>query len=59
MELRELSTKIQIKLHQYSKRFGSSFKRPEKKFIEQMICGNGFQNQACRLSVIISGNANI
>ncbi len=39
MELRELSTKIQIKLHQYSKHFGSSFKRPEKKFVEQMVFG--------------------
>ncbi len=39
MELRELSTKIQIKLHQFSKRFGSNFKLPERKFVEQMIFG--------------------
>jgi len=39
MELRELSTKIQIKLHQFSKRFSSDFKRPERKFVEQMIFG--------------------
>lgn len=39
MELRELSTKIQIKLHQFSKRFGLGFGRPEQKFVCQMIFG--------------------
>lgn len=39
MELREISTKIQIKLNQYLKRFGSEFKRPERRFIEQMVLG--------------------
>ena len=39
MELREMSAKIQIKLHQYLKRFCADFKRPEQKFIEQMVFG--------------------
>jgi len=39
VELKELSTKIQIKLHQFSERFGMGFTRPEQKFIYQMIFG--------------------
>ncbi|MCZ6820377.1 MAG: hypothetical protein O7G31_12925 [Calditrichaeota bacterium] len=39
MELRELSTKIQIKLHQFSERFCSDFSRPERKFLYQMLFG--------------------
>ncbi|NIR86353.1 hypothetical protein GWO13_01820, partial [Candidatus Bathyarchaeota archaeon] len=39
MELRELSTKIQIKLHQFFERFGSGFSRPDQKFLHQMLFG--------------------
>lgn len=39
MELKELSTKIQIKLHQYGERFSSDFSRPQGKFVYQMLFG--------------------
>lgn len=39
MELRELSTKVQIKLHQFSRRYSSGFSRPDQKFIWQMLFG--------------------
>ncbi len=39
MELRELSTKIQIKLHQFGERFCSDFSRPDRKFLYQMLFG--------------------
>lgn len=39
MELRELSTKIQIKLHQFSGRFCLGFSRPTRKFLFQMLFG--------------------
>lgn len=39
MELKELSTKIQIKLHQFSERFSRGFSRPDRKFLYQMLFG--------------------
>jgi len=39
MELKELSTKIQIKLHQFSARFCLGFSRPDRKFLYQMLFG--------------------
>jgi len=39
MELRELTAKIQIKLHQYHRRLGNNFSRPHQKFIYQMLFG--------------------
>ncbi len=39
MELRELSAKIQTKLHQFNQRYGSGFSRPQQKFIWQMLFG--------------------
>jgi len=39
VELRELSAKIQIKLHQFNQRYSSGFSRPEQKFIWQMLFG--------------------
>lgn len=39
MRLRELSTKKQIKLHHFSKRFCLGFSRPERKFLYQVLFG--------------------
>jgi hypothetical protein len=39
MELKELSTKIQIKLYQFSRRYSAGFSRPDQKFIWQMLFG--------------------
>ncbi len=39
MELKELSKRIQIKLHQFSERFCLGFSRPERKFLYQMLFG--------------------
>jgi len=39
MKLRELSTKIQIKLHQFSERFCSGYSHPQRKFLYQMLFG--------------------
>lgn len=39
MELKELTAKVQIKLHQYHRRFGNNFSRPHQKFIYQMLFG--------------------
>jgi len=39
VELRELSAKIQTKLHQFNQRYGSGFSRPQQKFIWQMLFG--------------------